>query len=123
VKKLFEINNTWFFTELPNWAKVFLVFVRGDVLVLLPLLVLVLLTALISIKFMAIMIGLYISVRYFGEMIYWFHQQFFERKYRPYDFGFKKLDNHAIYIIYQTISITGIVVGLGVTVAASMFMK
>lgn len=35
--------------------------------------------------------------------MYWFLQQFGDRTYRPYDWGFKNLDNHAIYIFYQTI--------------------
>ncbi len=63
---------------------------------------------------MVVMIGAYIAVRHLGEMMYWFAHQFNERKYRPYDFGLKNLDNHAIYIIYQTISIFGVMVGVGV---------
>ena len=60
------------------------------------------------------MIGVYLTVRSSGEMIYWFSHQFYERKYRPYDFGFKRLDNHAIYIIYQTAAVVGVVAGIGV---------
>jgi hypothetical protein len=67
-------------------------------------------------KFMVIMVGVYIAVRSLGEMIYWFSHQFYERKYRPFDFGFKNLDNHAIYIIYQTFAIVGMVIGIGIII-------
>lgn len=116
LKKIFEIDNKWFFTELPPILKLFSFFVRGDLLVLLPLIFLILSLSLISQRFMWTMVGVYISVRFFGEMIYWFAHQFNERKYRPYDLGFKKLDNHAIYIIYQTCSIFGVVTGLGIVI-------
>lgn len=122
-KKLFTINNKWFFTELPPVFKLFSFFVRGDTLVLLPLLLIILFLGFISLKFMFVMIGVYIAVRNFGEMIYWFAHQFHERKYRPYDFGFKNLDNHAVYIIYQTMSIFGAVSGLGLILYILYLMK
>lgn len=111
-KKIFEIDNKWFFKELPPAFKLFLFFVRGDLIVLLPFLVIILILGIFSIKFMLIVLGLYISVRYLGEMVYWFSHQFNERSYRPYDFGFKKLDNHAIYILYQTFATVGTVLGI-----------
>jgi hypothetical protein len=123
MKRLRDINTTWFFTELPGWAKLFLVFVRGDTFILIPLLICILLLAFISLKFMLIVLGCYISVRQFGEMIYWFLQQFHDHKYRPPDLGFKKLDNHSLYVFYQTLSIAGTVFGLTILVAAIMFMK
>jgi hypothetical protein len=112
MKKIFEIDNRWFFKELPPFFKILLFFVRGDLLVLLPFLVVIGIVGIFSIKFMLIMFGLYVSIRYLGEMIYWFSHQFTERTYRPYDFGFKKLDNHAIYILYQTFAIVGTVIGI-----------
>ena len=114
LKKIFTIDNKWFFTELPPIFKLFSFFVRGDLLVLSPLLIIVILTGFFSIRFMIIMIGVYLTVRSSGEMIYWFSHQLYERKYRPYDFGFKRLDNHAIYIIYQTAAVVGVVAGIGV---------
>jgi hypothetical protein len=116
LKRIFSINNKWFFTELPTVFKLFSFFVQGDLLVLFPLLVMILLLVLFSIKFMVIMVGVYIAVRSLGEMIYWFSHQFYERKYRPFDFGFKNLDNHAIYIIYQTFAIVGMVIGIGIII-------
>lgn len=120
---MFSIDNQWFFKELPPIFKVFLFFVRGDLIVLLPLLFIVLLLGFISVEFMIFMIGVYITVRYFGEMIYWFAHQFNERKYRPHDFGFKKLDNHAIYILYQTFAVAGTVLGIGIAAYSLLLMK
>jgi len=111
---MLKIDNKWFFTELPGWLKLFHFYVRGDLLVLLPLVIGIIVIAFFSVKFALLMTGVYITVRQLGEMIYWFSQQFHERKYRPYDFGFKNLDNHAIYILYQTSAITGTVIGLGI---------
>src|SRR3989338_10864123 len=108
---IFNIDNKWFFTELHPIFKILLIFIRGDLIILLPLLALILFTGIFSIRIMFILLGVYISVRYFGEMIYWIMQQFSGRTYRPYDFGFRKLDNHGIYIIYQLISIAGVMCG------------
>lgn len=114
MKRIFGIDNKWFFTELHPLFKLISFFVRGDLLVLLPLLAIILLTGFYSYRFMIVMIGVYISVRSLGEMIYWFSHQFYERKYRPYDYGFKNLDNHAIYIIYQTLASGGLIAGIGI---------
>ena len=109
-----NIDNKWFFTELHPVFKLFLIFIRGDLIVLLPLLAVIFFTGFFSMRVMFILLGVYISVRYLGEMIYWILQQFSERSYRPYDFGFRKLDNHAIYILYQTFAIVGTVVGISI---------
>ncbi len=121
-KRFFEIDNKWFFKELPPAFKLFLFFVRGDLIVLLPFLVIILIVGLFSIRFMFILLGLYISVRYLGEMMYWFSHQFTERTYRPYDFGFKNLDNHAIYILYQTFAIVGTVLGVSLIFWALLYL-
>lgn len=118
--KIRNIDNKWFFKELPPPFKVFLFFVRGDLIVLLPFLVVIGIVGIFSIKFMLIMLGLYISIRYLGEMIYWFSHQFTERTYRPYDFGFRNLDNHAIYILYQTFAIVGTVMGTSIVIFSLM---
>ena len=111
---IFNIDNKWFFTELHPIFKILLIFIRGDLIILLPLLALILFTGIFSIRIMFILLGVYISVRYFGEMIYWIMQQFSGKTYRPYDFGFRKLDNNAIYILYQTFAIVGTVVGISI---------
>lgn len=116
LKRLFEIDNKWFFTELPPSVKFLSFFVKGDLIVLLPLVIGILLTGFFSIKLMITMLGVYITVRYLGEMIYWFSHQFSDRRYRPSDFGFKKLDNHAIYILHQTLSIAGVTFGIAIVV-------
>jgi hypothetical protein len=121
--KILSIDTKWFFTELPNQYRFFLFFVRGDLIILLPFLILILLLTFFSIKFMVVMLGVFIAVRYFGEMIYWFAHQFYKHEYRPHDMGFKKLDNHAVYILYQTMSIVGTTVGIGIVIAGLLFMK
>jgi hypothetical protein len=103
--------------------KLMLVYIKGDMIVLLPLLVLILLTGFISLKFMTILLGSYIAIRQFGEMMYWFHHQFGSRQYRPHDFGFKHLDNHAMYILYQTLATAGLMFGIAIMVGAIMFMQ
>lgn len=69
------------------------------------------------------MLGVYVTVRYLGEMIYWFSHQFSDRKYRPSDFGFKKLDNHAIYILHQALSIAGVTFGIAIVVFSFLFFS
>lgn len=113
MRNIRSIDNKWFFTELPFPFKLFSFFIKGDLLVLFPLLLCIFLLGLINLRFMFVMIGVYVTIRSLGEMIYWFSHQFYERKYRPPDFGFKKLDNHAVYILYQTLSICGVVFGSG----------
>ena len=116
IKKLQNIDNKWFYSDNHTLIKLLSIFVKGDFLVLVPLLFLIILTSLISMRFMFILLGTYIAVRYLGEMIYWLLQQFGEKKYRPYDFGFKNLDNNAVYILYQTLSIAGIMLGVSLLV-------
>ncbi|MBP6994254.1 hypothetical protein KBB12_03355 [Candidatus Woesebacteria bacterium] len=106
------ITNTWFYTELPWWGKIFLIYVRGDLFALLPIVSLIIAVGFFSTKWMLILIGIYITVRQAGEMFFWLLQQFSNRRYRPYDFGLRSLDNNAIYILYQTIAIVWVVVGV-----------
>jgi hypothetical protein len=122
MKDFFNINNKWFYTDLNAILKLFTFFVKGDLIVLLPFVILLMLLGFLSLKFMMIMLGVYYAVRNLGEMIYWLLQQFGPKTYRPYDYGFKNLDNNAIYIIYQTMAICATTIGVGVVVWAVMFM-
>ncbi len=65
--------------------------------------------------------GVFFSLRHFGEMVYWFSHQFWEKKYRPYDFGFVHLSNDAIYIIYQLTSLASTVFWVAVTAGIYLF--
>lgn len=118
-----DVDNKWFFTELHPVFKIPAFFIKGDLIVLLPLLIVILLLGLWSVKFMLVALGIYIAVRHLGEMIYWFSHQFNARTYRPGDMGFKKLDNHAIYILYQTLAIVGTVVGLSIISFSLLYFK
>ncbi len=118
-----QVTKEWFFTNLPWYFKIVTVFVKGDLIILLPFVVLIALSFIISLKIGLILGGLYLAIRYFGEMIYWPLQQFSDRTYRPYDFGFKKLDNHAVYIIYQTFSIVLSTIGAAIVVFTILYLR
>ena len=115
-QSIFGVDNSWFYTEMPWWGKICLIYIRGDLFVLLPILLFIFIIGFISLKWMMIILCLLIVVRQSGELIYWLLQQFSHKKYRPFDFGFKNLDNNAIYILYQTFAIVGIVGGLSLLV-------
>lgn len=116
-----RVDTAWFFDKPNTLWRYLLVFVKGDSLVILPFFVIVLIFGFISLEFMMIMIGLYIAIRSLGEMIFWMFQQFGPRTYRPYDFGLAKLDNHAIYIIYQLLGLTGAVLGSSLVIMMIYF--
>lgn len=121
--KLPKISNEQFYTELSPIFKALLMYVRGDLITLIPLWIAILFTYVISLRFMIIMIGVFIVVRHTGEMIYWLLQQFGKKTYRPPDMGLVKLDNNALYILYQTLSVVWIVFGAGVIFYALLYIK
>jgi hypothetical protein len=100
-----KINTEWFFRETPFFLKLVFIYVNGDAIILLPFLFIDLILAFFTWKLALILFLIYAAIRNLGEMIYWLFQQFGERKYRPQDFGLNNLDNHAIYILYQTFSL------------------
>ncbi len=122
MKYVKNVTNASFYCELPAWCKACSFFIRGDLIVLLPFLLAILLIGFVSIRFMFIVLGVYIAVRELGEMIYWLLQQFGDRRYRPYDWGFKNLDNNAVYILYQTAALAGTVVGIGVVLFTYLYL-
>lgn len=102
-KRLNHLNNEHFFKDCPSYAKMMGIYVWGDAFIFLPFHIIIFLFSLISLPFGLLLWSVFFSIRSLGEVLYWFLQQFGERSYRPHDFGFTKLDNHAIYIFYQTI--------------------
>ncbi|HRN71317.1 MAG TPA: hypothetical protein PLS49_09130 [Candidatus Woesebacteria bacterium] len=96
-------DNKRFFIDCPSYLKTIGIYIWGDSFIFIPFHILIFLFSLISLRFGLLLWAVFFSIRSLGEVLYWFLQQFGDRKYRPYDFGFKKLDNHAIYIYYQTI--------------------
>jgi hypothetical protein len=79
------------------------VYVWGDALIFIPFHIIIFIYSLFSLKFALLVWSIFFSIRSLGEVMYWLLQQFSDRSYRPYDFGFTKLDNNAIYILYQTL--------------------
>jgi hypothetical protein len=73
--------------------------------VLFPFLLLLLIIAIFNFHTALLLGAIFVSLRGLGEMVYWIHQQFGDRKYRPNDFGFTNLDNNAVYILYQLIAL------------------
>ncbi len=100
-----KINKDWFFKEVPFFLRFIFIYVRGDMIILFPFLLIILIMAFFSWKLALILFLIYAAIRNFGEMIYWLLQQFGEKTYRPRDFGLTNLDNNAIYILYQTFSL------------------
>jgi len=123
-RRFVKVDNKWFFEDLSGYSKNFLLtFVKGDLLILLPLLLVILSLGFFSIRLMLLVLGSYISIRYFAEIFYWLLQQFGIHIYRPYDFGFKDLKNEALYILYQTIATSWTIFGLTIVFYALLFMK
>lgn len=119
-----KVDNKWFFKELSgNYKNFLLTFVKGDLLILIPLLIAIISLGFFSLKLMLLVLGSYIAVRYFAEVLYWLLQQFGTHTYRPYDFGFNDLKNEGLYILYQTIAISWTILGLTIVFYALLFMK
>lgn len=107
-----HLTNHRFFSSPPWPLKVVGIYIWGDALVVVPLWALFLTLLSQDATLGTLAITIYYAVRGLGEMIYWIHQQFGSRTYRPYDFGFSRLDTHAIYIIYQLLGLAQVVIAL-----------
>lgn len=108
-----DISNNWFYSSPHPLLRILTIYVKGDMLIIIPGLIMIGILGFFSLKFMFLIYGIFFSLRGFGEMIYWFSHQFWMKQYRPDDFGFKKLSNDAIYILYQLISTLTTVLGVG----------
>lgn len=116
IMKLFDITPEGFFADTNKIFKLMQIYVRGDAIVLLPFIFLALAIGIFSVRWMVLIFCLFLAFRALGEMMYWLLQQFGDKKYRPYDYGFKKLDNNAIYIIYQLTSLVTLVISTGLVI-------
>lgn len=113
MKTIRDISNNWFYSNPHPLLRILTIYVKGDMLIIIPGLIMIGILGFFSLKFMFLIYGIFFSLRGFGEMIYWFSHQFWMKQYRPDDFGFKKLSNDAIYILYQLISTLTTVLGVG----------
>ena len=113
MKTIRDISNNWFYSNPHPFLRILTIYVKGDMLIIIPGLIMIGILGFFSLKFMFLIYGIFFSLRGFGEMIYWFSHQFWMKQYRPDDFGFKKLGNDAIYILYQLISTLTTVLGVG----------
>lgn len=110
------ISDNWFYSSPNKILRIFTVFIKGDSLIILPFALFALFMIVLSWKLGLLIILIFLSLRFVGEMIYWLLQQFSKKDYRPFDFGFKQLSNNSIYILYQlmslvwaTLSISGLI--------------
>ena len=126
-KKFINIDDAWFFRGTSAFHRnTSLSFINGDLLILLPLFLAILSLGIFSVKLMLLALGSFISVRYLGEMIYWIVEQkkpAKDKTSRPYDFDLKELNNHAIYIIYQTIATAWITFGVAIVFYTLLYIK
>lgn len=100
-----SLTNSWFFKNVHPAVKVGQVFIRGDLLVVVPFLLVILVLSFVDWYSALLLFGVFYTIRFAGEIVYWLFQQFHTTGYRPYDFGLEKLSNNAIYIIYQLLAI------------------
>jgi len=56
-QSIFGVDNSWFYTEMPWWGKICLIYIRGDLFVLLPILLFIFIIGFISLKWMMIILG------------------------------------------------------------------
>jgi len=97
---------------MPWWGKIFLIYIRGDLFIILPVLILIFGISIFSVPYAIFSFGIFIAVRQAGEVVYWLLQQFGDKTYRPYDFGLTEIGNNAVYILYQTFAVTSVVFGI-----------
>ena len=95
-----DLTDKWFYSKPNLFLRQLHIYVKGDALVIIPIWIFILVTGFFSWKFMLLEIGVFLTLRGLGEMIYWLLQQFGEKEYRP-STSHKKLGNNAIYILYQ----------------------
>ena len=120
-QKYKNVNDEWFYSK-PNWLlRQLHVYVKGDSFVILTIWIFILLTGVLSWKFMLIEIGLFLFLRGLGEMIYWLFQQFGDKKYRP-ESSQKELSNNAVYILYQLSGLRNAFIGLTIVIAVILYL-
>ncbi len=115
------IDDNWFYATPHRLLRLLTIYVKGDMIIIIPALLLIALVGFFSLKFMCFVYAVFFALRSFGEMLYWFSHQFWEKKYRPDDFGFAKLSNDAIYILYQLLSLVWTVFWAAVAVGILWF--
>lgn len=116
-----NIDDKWFFSK-PGWYfRIFEIYVNGDIIAILPVIIAILIIGIFSWKFMILMSGIYLSFRGLGETIYWLLHQFIETGYRPKT-QYKKLSNKAVYILYQTAGLRNSVLGAGIVLFSILYL-
>jgi hypothetical protein len=116
-----DLSDKWFYSRPNFFLRQLHVYVKGDALVIIPIWIFIIITAIFSWKFMLLEVGVFMSLRGFGEMIYWLLQQFGEKKYRP-STQQKKLGNDAVYILYQLSGFRNAFIGIVLTLYVLIYL-
>jgi len=119
--KLSHVDDAWFYSNPHPLLRLLTVYVKGDMIILIPFVVLIGCVGFFSFKVMCLMYAVFYSLRSIGEMQYWISQQFGPKTYRPDDVAFKKVSNDAIYILYQLIALITATVGVTTTVLIARY--
>lgn len=101
------LTRHWFFRDAGPILKIFQIYILGDSLVIVPLLLIMSFVGIFDRNMMLITFFLFLTFRQLGEMFYWILHQFSSKTYRPHDFGLTALDNQAIYVMYQLLALAG----------------
>lgn len=94
-----------FYKNLPHFFHYLGIYVVGDLVVLLPFILIFfpLVYFFRGLEDVGITWCIYMGIRHFFEIIYWLLQQFGDKSYRPAS-PFKNLKNNDIYIIHQLLN-------------------
>lgn len=116
-----DFTDKWFYSR-PNWLlRQLHIYIKGDALVIIPIWIFIVITGFFSWEFMLLEIGVFLSLRGSGEMIYWLLQQFGEKNYRP-STSHKKLGNDAVYILYQLSGFRNAFIGIVLTLFVLIYL-
>ena len=121
LKELKLITNGWFYSNPHPLLRFLTIYVKGDALIIIPFLFAIAFLGFFSLEFMFFVYALFFTLRHFGEMIYWFSHQFWDKKYRPYDYGFVNLSNDAVYILYQLMALVWTVIWAATSIAIFLY--
>lgn len=115
------LTDKWFYSKPNLLLRNLHVYIKGDALEILPIWIFIIITGFISWKFMLLEIGVFLTLRGLGEMIYWLLQQFGDKKYRPATKQIK-LGNDAIYILYQLSGFRNAFIGIVLTLFVLVYL-
>ncbi len=106
-----------FYKNLPHFFHYLGIYVVGDLIVLLPFIVVFfpLVYLFRGLEGLVISWCLYMGIRHMFEVVYWLLQQFGDKSYRPAT-PFKQLKNNDVYILHQLLNTVYAVIYLSILI-------